>query len=57
MRTQLRAKEGGEINQDRQMGFIKFGSRVDLYLPLGTQIDVKLKDKVVGSQTMIGWFK
>ena len=51
------AKEGGEINQDRQMGFIKFGSRVDLYLPLGTQIDVKLKDKVVGSQTMIGWFK
>lgn len=51
------SKEGENIEQSTQMGFIKFGSRVDLYLPLGTQIDVKLKDKVVGSQTILGWFK
>lgn len=51
------ATEGKLVNQASQMGFIKFGSRVDVYLPLGTQIDVKLKDKVVGSQTILGWFK
>ncbi len=51
------AKEGYSAKQANQMGFIKFGSRVDLYLPLGTQIDVKLDDKVTGSQTIIGWLK
>lgn len=51
------AEEGKNVKQSEQMGFIKFGSRVDLYLPLGTQIDVKLKDKVTGSQTILGWFK
>lgn len=51
------AQESKEVDQDSQMGFIKFGSRVDLYLPLGTQIDVKLKEKVTGCQTIIGWFK
>ena len=39
------------------MGFIKLGSRVDLYLPIGTQIDVKLKDETTGSQTVLGWLK
>ncbi|MCQ2200940.1 MAG: phosphatidylserine decarboxylase family protein [Bacteroidales bacterium] len=51
------ASEEKEVKQSTQMGFIKFGSRVDLYLPLGTQIDVKLKDKVTGSQTILGWLK
>ncbi|MCF0191239.1 MAG: phosphatidylserine decarboxylase family protein [Marinilabiliaceae bacterium] len=51
------ANEGEKAEQSSQLGFIKFGSRVDLYLPLGTQIDVSLKDKVVGSQTIIGWLK
>lgn len=51
------SKENEKVGQATQMGFIKFGSRVDLYLPLGTQIDVKLKDKVTGSQTILGWFK
>lgn len=50
-------KEGQEVEQSGDMGFIKFGSRVDLYLPLGTKVDVKLKDKVTGSQTVIGWLK
>ncbi len=50
-------KEGQTVTQSDEMGFIKFGSRVDLYLPLGTRVDVKLKDKVTGSQTVIGWLK
>lgn len=50
-------KEGQTVNQSDEMGFIKFGSRVDLYLPLGTKIDVKLKDKVTGSQTVLGWLE
>lgn len=48
--------EGEKIEQCQQEGFIKFGSRVDLYLPLGTKIDVKLNQKVTGSQTVIGRF-
>lgn len=51
------SKEGSKAEQSTQMGFIKFGSRVDMYLPIGTQIDVKLQDKVTGSQTIVGWFK
>ncbi len=51
------AKENYRAKQANQMGFIKFGSRVDLYLPLGTKIDVNLDDKVTGSQTIIGWLK
>lgn len=51
------AREGQEVQQSDEMGFIKFGSRVDLYLPIGTQVDVKLKDKVTGSQTVLGWLK
>jgi phosphatidylserine decarboxylase len=34
-------------------GFIKFGSRVDLYFPLGTEINVKLNQKAVGGKTII----
>lgn len=48
--------KGEKVNQCQQEGFIKFGSRVDLYLPLGTKIDVKLNQKVTGSQTIIGRF-
>ncbi len=51
------AKEGQHVEQSDEMGFIKFGSRVDLYLPIGTKIDVKLKDKVTGSQTVLGWLE
>ncbi|MDM8158959.1 phosphatidylserine decarboxylase family protein [Labilibaculum sp. K2S] len=48
--------EGEKVDQSQQEGFIKFGSRVDLYLPLGTKIDVKLNQNVTGSQTIIGRF-
>jgi phosphatidylserine decarboxylase len=46
-------KEGDQVTQGGEMGFIKFGSRVDLYLPLGTKIDVKLNDVVKGGKTTI----
>jgi phosphatidylserine decarboxylase len=42
---------------DEHLGFIKFGSRVDLYLPLGTEILVKLNQKTVGNETVIAKLK
>lgn len=45
---------GDNVDQTIELGFIRFGSRVDLFLPLDTRLQVKLKDKVVGSQTIIG---
>ena len=35
-----------------ELGFIKFGSRVDLFLPIETKIDVKIGDKVVGGKVL-----
>lgn len=46
--------EGDEVEQNAELGFIKFGSRVDLFLPIGTTIDVNLKQKVKGGITVIG---
>ena len=47
------AEEGQEIFQTSDSGFIKFGSRVDVFLPLGTKINVKLKQKVKGGITIL----
>lgn len=47
------AKVGTKVLQGTDAGFIKFGSRVDLYLPIGTEINVKLGDKAVGGKTII----
>jgi len=47
------AKEGMQVIQGTDAGFIKFGSRVDLYFPLGTEINVKLNEKAVGGKTII----
>lgn len=49
-------KEGDEAKQGQDFGFIKFGSRVDLLLPLDAKIKVDLEQKVVGSQTVIAEF-
>ncbi len=46
-------KEGDIAKQCEQMGFIKFGSRVDLFFPLGTKLKVKIGDVVKGSQTIL----
>ena len=47
------AEVGTQVVQGTDAGFIKFGSRVDLFLPLGTEINVKLNDKAVGGKTII----
>lgn len=44
---------GEEVEQGAEMGFIKFGSRVDLFLPLDAKIEVKLNQKVKGNRTVI----
>lgn len=49
-------KAGDAVTQGSEFGFIKFGSRVDLFLPLGTKIDVNINDKVVGGKTIIARF-
>ena len=55
-RIVLYAKKGEECSQGDDMGFIKFGSRVDLYLPLDAKINIKLNDIVKGGQTIIACF-
>jgi phosphatidylserine decarboxylase len=47
------AKEGDQVVQGEDAGFIKFGSRVDLFFPLGTKINVQLNQKAIGNQTVI----
>ena len=46
-------KENDTLTQGEEFGFIKFGSRVDLFLPLGTEVTVNIGDKVVGGKTTI----
>ena len=46
-------KPGDEVVQGSEMGFIKFGSRVDLLLPLDAEIDVKINQKVRGGVTVL----
>lgn len=48
------AEPGDRANLDDHMGFIKFGSRVDIYLPLDTEVFVKIGDKTVGGITVVG---
>ncbi len=50
------AKEGDLAQQGEEFGFIKFGSRVDLLLPLTAKIKVKLEQTVKGRQTVIAMF-
>lgn len=44
---------GDEVEQGKDMGFIKFGSRVDLYLPIDVKVDVEIGQKVKGNRTVI----
>ncbi|MCF0057838.1 phosphatidylserine decarboxylase family protein [Dyadobacter sp. CY356] len=50
-------KEGDKVEQGTEMGFIKFGSRVDIFLPLDAEIKVNLQDKTVGSITVLAELK
>ncbi|MCX6229488.1 MAG: phosphatidylserine decarboxylase family protein [Bacteroidia bacterium] len=46
-------KENTPVTQKDELGFIRFGSRVDLFLPLGTKVNVELCQIVTGSQTIL----
>jgi phosphatidylserine decarboxylase len=46
-------KEGEYVAQTGEMGFIKFGSRVDIFLPVGTKVNVALNQKVKGGRTVL----
>ncbi len=51
------AEAGEECFIDEHMGFIKFGSRVDVYLPLGSEVCVKMGQKTTGNETIIAKLK
>ena len=48
------AKAGKHSHRNEHLGFIKFGSRVDMYLPLDTDIFVTVGEHVKGNETIIG---
>ncbi|MDF1575148.1 MAG: phosphatidylserine decarboxylase family protein [Bacteroidales bacterium] len=56
-RIRCYATEGELASQGSEMGFIKFGSRLDLFLPLDAQIQVKTGQRVTGGVTPIATFK
>lgn len=47
---------GNYVKQGAELGIIKFGSRVDMFLPIGTKINVELNQEVRGGQTVIAHF-
>ncbi len=51
------AQEGGQATQCSQVGFIKFGSRMDIFVPVGTEIMVKKGENVVACETVIAKLK
>jgi phosphatidylserine decarboxylase len=48
-------REGEQATQGAEFGFIKFGSRVDVFLPLDAKVNVKLNEKVRGGETVIAF--
>jgi phosphatidylserine decarboxylase len=53
-RVVCRVKPGDSLKQGERYGIIKFSSRVDIFLPLDTQIKVRLNDKVIAGETILG---
>jgi phosphatidylserine decarboxylase len=51
------ANAGDKADQCSQVGFIKFGSRMDLFLPLGTEVCVKKGDNVKACETIVAKFQ
>jgi phosphatidylserine decarboxylase len=47
------SKRGEKVHQGDELGFIKFGSRVDIFLPVGTEVDVQMFEQVRASRTII----
>jgi len=52
-RIKYYVKDGDKIEQNAEFGFIRFGSRVDVYFPVGTKIDVQIGQAVKGGQTIL----
>jgi len=52
-RIVCRAQKGDQVETGRRYGLIRFGSRVDLYLPPGTNVEVKLGQKVKAGETIL----
>ncbi len=50
------AKEGNGVKQNTELGFIRFGSRVDLFFPIGTKIHVELGQKTTGTKTVVATY-
>ncbi|WP_224982786.1 phosphatidylserine decarboxylase family protein [Geomonas agri] len=48
------AKVGDQLTRGRRYGLIRFGSRLDVYLPLGTRIDVAMNQMTVAGETVLG---
>jgi len=53
-RAVCRVKSGDSLSQGQRYGIIKFSSRVDIFLPLNTEIRVKLNDRVKAGETILG---
>jgi phosphatidylserine decarboxylase len=47
------SKKGEKVNQGDELGFIKFGSRVDIFLPTGTEVNVEMFEQVRASRTIL----
>ncbi|MGZ5244747.1 MAG: phosphatidylserine decarboxylase family protein [Bacteroidia bacterium] len=52
-RIRFYLKPGQVVKQGEELGFIKFGSRMDIFMPIGTEICVKMGDKVKGGVTLL----
>lgn len=50
-------KIGQQVKAGEELGFIKFGSRVDLFFPPDAEIMVKLNDEIAGGETVVGKFR
>ena len=55
-RIKCYVKEGQALEQGDEFGFIKFGSRVDIFLPIDAKVNVKIGDKTTGGKTVIAEF-
>jgi len=50
-------KPSDKVSQGNEMGFIKFGSRVDVFVPVGTEINVEIGQKVKAAESLLGTLK
>jgi phosphatidylserine decarboxylase len=50
-------KAGDQVNAGQRFGLIRFGSRVDIYLPPGTRTDIRIKERVTAGKTVIGYLQ